>query len=97
MISIIIIVILGGEDGLVCVWSLAKLVNMSHTSMPQIFNSGDQIDQSAPNYIFSDHSVRITGIYIGNCTRCIRIFTTSVDKTCKVNKCIYYCRYLILL
>jgi len=53
--------------------------------MPQIFFSGDQTDQSAPNYIFSDHSVRITGIYIGNCTRCIRIFTTSVDKTCKVN------------
>ncbi|XP_060834297.1 WD repeat-containing protein 18 [Rhopalosiphum padi] len=74
----------GGEDGLVCVWSLAKLVNTSQSSMPQIFLSGDQIDQSAPNYIFSDHSVRITGIYIGNCTRCIRIFTTSVDKTCKI-------------
>jgi len=53
--------------------------------MPQIFITGDQTDKSAPNYTFSDHSVRITGIYIGNCTRCIRMFTTSVDKTCKVN------------
>ncbi|CAI6343875.1 unnamed protein product [Macrosiphum euphorbiae] len=77
-------VVTGGEDGLVCVWSLAKLVNTSKSAMPQTFISGDQIDQSAPNYIFSDHSVRITGVYIGNCTRCIRIFTTSVDKTCKI-------------
>lgn len=61
------------------------MVNTSKSSMPQTFISGDQIGQSAPNYIFSDHSVRITGVYIGNCTRCIRIFTTSVDKTCKVN------------
>lgn len=63
--------------------------------MPQIFFSGDQIDQSAPNYIFSDHSVRITGIYIGNCTRCIRIFTTSVDKTCKVNKALIFINTVI--
>lgn len=53
--------------------------------MIQTFSAGEQTDQSAPNYTFSDHSVRITGIFIGNCTRCIRVFTTSVDKTCKVN------------
>lgn len=52
--------------------------------MLQTFSSGDQTDQSAPLYIFSDHSVRIVGIFIGNCVRCIRLFTTSVDKTCKV-------------
>lgn len=74
----------GGEDGIVCVWSLAKLINNSHSTLQQTFYTGDQTDQSAPNHTFSDHSVRITGIYIGNCVRCVRIFTTSVDKTCKV-------------
>ncbi|XP_050436219.1 WD repeat-containing protein 18 [Adelges cooleyi] len=74
----------GGEDGLVCVWSLGKLVSTSQTLMPQVFRSGDQTDQSAPKFTFSDHSVRITGIYIGNTTRCERMFTSSVDKTCKI-------------
>lgn len=78
------VVFLGGEDGLVCVWSLAKLSNKSYYNVLQTFSSGDQTDQSSPLYIFSDHSVRIVGIFIGNCVRCIRLFTTSVDKTCKV-------------
>jgi len=63
--------------------------------MLQTFCAGDLANQTVPNYTFCDHSVRITGIYIGNCIRCIRIFTTSVDKTCKVS--LWFWVYYIFL
>lgn len=60
----------GGDDGLVYVWSLMKIVN-DH-------------DQSAPIFSHSHHTLPVKDIYVGNFGTKSRLITVSLDRTARI-------------
>lgn len=68
------------EDGMVMVWSLATV-----SAHPEV----DLVTQSSaghhdPVYIFSDHSLPVTDLYISKTGMHGRLCTVSSDRTCKI-------------
>lgn len=61
----------GGQDGMVFVWSLVRIISSNNTNQQEL-------------YSFSDHALPVTDLYIG--TGGIRgyLVTSSLDRTCKV-------------
>lgn len=74
----------GGEDGLVCVWRLSHLAIANYMYLG-IVSSESSKSQVTPRYTFSDHSIKITDLYVGIGELRARLFTASDDKTCKVS------------
>ena len=60
-----------GEDGNVLVWPISTVVNVNSSSCK-------------PRYIWSNHSLGITDMHIGNGGANARVFTASKDQTAKV-------------
>lgn len=68
------------DDGIVMVWSLAPLISNAVGDLTSQSVAG----QHDPLYIFSDHSLPVSDIYIGKGGIRARLATVSVDRTCKV-------------
>lgn len=49
-----------------------------------IKSSDSTKSQTEARYTFSDHSIKITDLFVGRGGQRTRLFTASVDKTCKV-------------
>ncbi|XP_044003030.1 WD repeat-containing protein 18 [Aphidius gifuensis] len=60
----------GGDDGLVYVWSLMKIIN-NH-------------DQSSPVFSHSHHTLPVKDIYVGNFGAKSRLVTVSLDRTARI-------------
>ncbi|GAB6023662.1 WD repeat-containing protein 18 [Chamberlinius hualienensis] len=67
-------VISAAEDNYVCVWKLSSLLKISE-------NSTDRI---CPLYSWSDSSLPVTGVHVGNGGRKARVATVSLDHTCRL-------------
>ncbi|XP_053616193.1 WD repeat-containing protein 18 [Plodia interpunctella] len=68
------------EDGMVMVWSLATVA-----ANPEVEHvSQAKAGQHDPVYIFSDHSLPITDLCISKTGMHGRLFTVSIDRTCKI-------------
>lgn len=64
------LLVCGGDDGLVTVWSLGTLATPQ--SSPE------------PRFVFSDHSLPVTDVVLTRGSR-PRLLSVSVDRTCKVS------------
>eukprot|EP00124_Ichthyophonus_hoferi_P004801 Ihof_evm2s582 gene=Ihof_evmTU2s582 len=62
----------GGGDAGVHVWTLASLVDRSNDTVP------------VPRYSWSDHSLAVTDIHCGMGGAMARVATVSLDRTCKI-------------
>ncbi|XP_026501269.2 WD repeat-containing protein 18 [Vanessa tameamea] len=68
------------EDGMVMVWSLATVAANPEVELVTQTIAG----QHDPAYIFSDHSLPVTDLYISKTGMHGRLFTVSSDRSCKV-------------
>lgn len=63
----------GGKDGLVLVWMLSLMIDMTYPH-----------DSEKPHYMWMDHSGEITDIFVGKLGCYARVATASRDMTCKI-------------
>ncbi|KAJ8866090.1 hypothetical protein PR048_033614 [Dryococelus australis] len=70
-----------GEDCMVAVWSLAQLVS---ADVGQVVVH-DPSKRTEPRHIFRDHSLPVHDLHIGRGGMHARLFTASMDRTCKVH------------
>lgn len=68
------------EDGMVMVWSLATVVAHPEVELVTQTTAGQQ----DPVFIFSDHSLPITDMYISKTGMHGRLITVSSDRSCKI-------------
>jgi len=69
-----------GNDGNVLVWNLLEVVSKYH--LPG--QPADRIDAPMPKYSHSHHKMPVTGLHLTEGGIRARIFTSSLDHTCKV-------------
>jgi len=69
-----------GEDGQVLAWSLA--VTVSLRCLPG--QESRQVGQPDPRWTWNDHALPVTGVHVGHGGPSSRVFTVSLDQTCKV-------------
>jgi pre-rRNA-processing protein IPI3 len=67
----------GGSDSLVIAWSTADALAGSYEA------GGDEA--AVPEHVWSDHSLPVTGLAVGKGGARARVFTSSLDQSCKVN------------
>lgn len=71
--------ITAGEDGLVLVWKLTDVIAQQYG---EIFKPSSS--QLPPVYSFSHHSLAVSDIFVGSGNLNSRLYTVSIDQTCKI-------------
>lgn len=76
------ILVSGGDDGLVLVWTFADLISGTHhTGALNLDKSRKDVGVNEPRYSWQHHSAQVTDIHISNGGTCV---TCSVDKTINI-------------
>lgn len=67
-----------GDDNLVMVWKMARLLSFSSSSLGTFESS------PSPRYTWSDHALPVTDIHCGHGGMRAHVITSSLDQTCKL-------------